>query len=201
MNFNHKDVGNSLRRKFAGAADAQDMLQKVAFEESMTDRHGDGKPSFVQQVLYVLDQNVPNIKPDVLTAAIMLPLPRGMVNEHGALEDISKAAKDLYLLMTRAQNPALSATQSPGAAQLAMAFKIVQAEQIEEARQTQNVPFGNVMHFAQEVKMLKAMLDSGAAKSGAPQLDKLFSDTAARIEKSANDFFNAPLPSQKPPRP
>ncbi|HCS23415.1 MAG TPA: hypothetical protein PLW48_09210 [Alphaproteobacteria bacterium] len=201
MSFNYKDLGDSLRRKFAGVAAADDMLRRVAFEEAMSDRHGGAQPSFVQSLLNVLDTNVPNIKPEVLTAAMLLPMPRGMMNEHRGLDGVTPETKDLYLLMMRNQNPAFAATQSPEAAQLAMTFLIVNAEQMEETRRTQYVPYAQFMRMASDMATLKSMLDGGMVSSGAPQLDKLFADTAQRIDVAAKDFFNAPQPGQKPPRP
>lgn len=201
MSFNYKDLGDSLRRKFAGVAEAQDMLRRVNFEEAMSDRHGGTEPSFIQCLLNVLDKNVPNIKPEVLTAAMLLPMPRGMMNEHRGLDGVTPEAKDLYLLMRRNQNPAYAATQSPEAAQLAMTFLIVNAEEMEKTRQTQYVPYAMFMRAASEMASLKSLLDGGIVSSGAPQLDKLFSDTAQRIEAAVKDFFNAPPAGQKPPRP
>lgn len=199
MSFNYKDLGDSLRRKFAGVAGAEDMLRRVAFEETMSDRHGGTQPSFVQSLLNVLDKNVPNIKPEVLTAAMLLPMPRGMMNEHRGLDGVTPETKDLYLLMMHNQNPAFAATKSPEAAQLAMTFLIVNAEQMEETRRTQYVPYAQFMRMASDMGGLKSMLDGGMVSSGAPQLDKLFADTAARIDAAAKDFFNAPQPGQKPP--
>lgn len=201
MSFDYKDLGDSLRRKFAGVASAQDMLRRVAFEEAMSDRRGGTEPSFIQHLLNVLDKNVPNIQPEVLTTAMLLPMPRGMMNEHRGLDNVTPETKDLYLLMMRNQNPAVAATQSPEAAQLAMTFMIVNAEQMEKTRQSQYVPYAQFMRTASEMAALKKMLDGGMVSSGAPQLDKLFTDTAQRIEAAAKDFFNAPPAGQKPPHP
>lgn len=201
MSFDYKDLGDSLRRKFAGVASAQDMLRRVAFEEAMSDRRGGTEPSFIQHLLNVLDKNVPNIQPEVLTTAMLLPMPRGMMNEHRGLDNVTPETKDLYLLMMRNQNPAVAATQSPEAAQLAMTFMIVNAEQMEKTRQSQYVPYAQFMRAASEMAALKKMLDGGMVSSGAPQLDKLFTDTAQRIEAAAKDFFNAPPAGQKPPHP
>jgi hypothetical protein len=57
------------------------------------------------------------------------------------------------------------------------------------------------MLAAREMGALKSMLDGGTVSSDEPQLDKLFSDTAQRIEAAAKDFFHAPPAGQKPPRP
>jgi hypothetical protein len=200
MTFNYKDLSARVRATFAAAAtpEVEELIQRVNFEEAIADRSGLNQPTVNQRLLYILEQNVPNIAPHVLTAATMLTLPSGMVNEHRALDRLTPAARDLYLEARRNFSPAMAVMQSEEIKQLTLASLIMNAEFTEEMRQSRYVPYAQMKGLAQDMKLVETMLKQRSPASVSP-LEKLFFDTSARINQAADDYFNAH--NKKPPHP
>lgn len=200
MSFDYKDLGRRLRQKFANAAGAESILRRLDFEEAMSSRRY-GRPTMTQEVLRVLDENVPNLSGDVVGAALLLPLARGMVTENKAPAGVSKGAHDLYVALLRCNDmPSLAVTKSPEVAQLAMAMVLVKADLIEEMHRVEYVPYAHFAQLSAHMSAVRELMHAGSATSGSTQLDKLFVDTADRIEVTAKNFFNAPG-NPKPPQP
>lgn len=196
MSFDYKALGDQLRAKFAAA---QEVVRRVNFEEAIADRNGGKMPTINQRIYKVLHDMVPGVSPAVMTVAGMLHLPRGMVNEHRALDGLPQDARDLYLLMTQQMTPASAALVSPEGAQLTMAHMLVNAEIMQEARATSYVPYAQMQGAAQDMGMIDTLLSQGLVRSGAPALDAAFAAKTAEMKQAAQDFFNAH--NKKPPHP